>query len=74
MAVLQFGKIACGFLLFFSLSFNISEPTFMYLISAFGGGADNPHLPHNHEVNQVVYSGTHDNDTVSCVLALNDFT
>lgn len=39
------------------------------LISAFGGGADNPHLPHNHEVNQVVYSGTHDNDTVSSVLA-----
>jgi 4-alpha-glucanotransferase len=36
----------------------------IYLISAFGGGADNPHLPHNHEVNQVVYSGTHDNDTI----------
>lgn len=31
---------------------------------AFGGGSDNPHLPHNHEKNQVVYSGTHDNDTV----------
>lgn len=30
----------------------------------FGGDADNPHLPHNHEANQVVYTGTHDNDTV----------
>ncbi|GJN33172.1 hypothetical protein PR202_gb21739 [Eleusine coracana subsp. coracana] len=32
--------------------------------SAFGGGSDNPHLPHNHELDQVVYTGTHDNDTV----------
>lgn len=31
---------------------------------AFGGGSDNPHLPHNHEIDQVVYTGTHDNDTV----------
>ncbi|KAF5185900.1 4-alpha-glucanotransferase [Thalictrum thalictroides] len=30
---------------------------------AFGGDADNPHLPHNHEQDQVVYTGTHDNDT-----------
>ena len=28
-----------------------------------GGGATNPYLPHNHEVNGVVYTGTHDNDT-----------
>ncbi|CAM8900957.1 unnamed protein product [Rhodiola kirilowii] len=35
-----------------------------YFNAAFGGGSDNPHLPHNHENNQVVYSGTHDNDTV----------
>ncbi|KAJ6849900.1 fimbrin-5 [Iris pallida] len=26
-------------------------------------GSDNPHLPHNHEQYQVVYTGTHDNDT-----------
>jgi 4-alpha-glucanotransferase len=30
---------------------------------AFGGGADNPYLPHNHELLSVVYTGTHDNDT-----------
>lgn len=31
----------------------------------FGSDAENPHLPHNHEENQVVYTGTHDNDTVA---------
>jgi 4-alpha-glucanotransferase len=31
---------------------------------AFGSNSRNPHLPHNHEVDQVVYPGTHDNDTV----------
>lgn len=31
---------------------------------AFGGGADNPHLPHNHTQNCVVYTGTHDNATM----------
>lgn len=30
---------------------------------AFGGDADNPYLPHNHEPESVVYTGTHDNDT-----------
>ncbi len=30
---------------------------------AFGGGADNLYLPHNHRPNSVVYPGTHDNDT-----------
>jgi 4-alpha-glucanotransferase len=30
---------------------------------AFDGGADNPHLPHNHTRDTVVYTGTHDNDT-----------
>lgn len=62
MAVLQFGKTTCLSHVLHCLL--ISQLTFIYLISAFGGGADNPHLPHNHEVNQVVYSGTHDNDTV----------
>ncbi len=28
-----------------------------------GGGAENPYLPHQHEPNCVVYTGTHDNDT-----------
>jgi len=30
---------------------------------AFGGGAENPYLPHNHVPNCVVYAGTHDNNT-----------
>jgi 4-alpha-glucanotransferase len=36
----------------------------MFCGLAFGGGSDNPHLLHNHEADQVVYTGTHDNDTV----------
>lgn len=32
---------------------------------AFDSDASNPYLPHNHEKNSVVYSGTHDNDTTS---------
>jgi len=32
---------------------------------AFGGTADNLYLPHNHQRNQVLYPGTHDNDTTS---------
>lgn len=27
--------------------------------------ADNPHLPHNHARNSVIYTGTHDNDTTA---------
>lgn len=38
-------------------------PGMKVLQFAFGGGADNPYLPHNHEENGVVYTGTHDNDT-----------
>ena len=30
---------------------------------AFDGAADNAYLPHNHRINSVVYTGTHDNDT-----------
>jgi signal transduction histidine kinase len=30
---------------------------------AFDGGPSNPYLPHNHSPNNVVYTGTHDNDT-----------
>uniref|UniRef100_A0ACD5WPZ0 Uncharacterized protein n=1 Tax=Avena sativa TaxID=4498 RepID=A0ACD5WPZ0_AVESA len=43
---------------------SIGAPGMAVLQFAFGGGPDNPHLPHNHELNQVVYTGTHDNDTV----------
>ena len=30
---------------------------------AFSGEPGNPYLPHNHQINSVVYTGTHDNDT-----------
>jgi 4-alpha-glucanotransferase len=38
-------------------------PGMKVLHFAFGGGADNPYLPHNHIINSVVYTGTHDNNT-----------
>jgi 4-alpha-glucanotransferase len=38
-------------------------PGMKVLHFAFGGGADNPYLPHNHVLNAVVYTGTHDNNT-----------
>lgn len=38
-------------------------PGMAVLHFAFGGDANNPYLPHNLKKNQVVYSGTHDNDT-----------
>jgi 4-alpha-glucanotransferase len=42
-------------------SFDI--PGMKILQFAFGGGPNNPYLPHNYEENCVVYTGTHDNDT-----------
>lgn len=41
----------------------IGAPGMAVLQFAFGGGASNPYLLHNHEVDQAVYPGTHDNDT-----------
>jgi 4-alpha-glucanotransferase len=38
-------------------------PGMLVLQFAFGGGADNPYLPHNHAPDMLVYTGTHDNDT-----------
>jgi 4-alpha-glucanotransferase len=39
-------------------------PGMKVLQFAFGGGSDNPYLPHNYkDANCVVYTGTHDNDT-----------
>jgi 4-alpha-glucanotransferase len=40
-------------------------PGMRILHYAFDGGADNPHLPHNHPENAVVYPGNHDNDTTA---------
>lgn len=38
-------------------------PGMLILQFAFDGGPSNPYLPHHHEANNVVYTGTHDNDT-----------
>jgi 4-alpha-glucanotransferase len=38
-------------------------PGMRILQFAFDGGSDNAFLPHNHEPDTVVYTGTHDNDT-----------
>jgi 4-alpha-glucanotransferase len=38
-------------------------PGMAVLQFAFGGKADNLYLPHNHLASQVLYPGTHDNDT-----------
>jgi 4-alpha-glucanotransferase len=38
-------------------------PGMKILQFAFDGTSDNFYLPHNHEKNSVVYTGTHDNDT-----------
>ena len=38
-------------------------PGMRVLQFAFGGGPDNPFLPHNYVRNAVAYTGTHDNDT-----------
>lgn len=48
-------------------------PGMKILQFAFSGEASNPYLPHNHQVNSVVYTGTHDNDTtLSWLNTLND--
>ena len=38
-------------------------PGMRVLQFAFDGSAENPYVPHKHEVDDVVYTGTHDNDT-----------
>ena len=42
---------------------NFKLPGMKVLQFAFNENFNNPHLPHNHELNDVVYTGTHDNDT-----------
>jgi len=44
-------------------------PGMKILQFAFDSDAQNPYLPHNHEQDTVVYTGTHDNDTTSGWLA-----
>ena len=38
-------------------------PGMLVLQFAFDGNRKNPHLPHNHSISDVIYTGTHDNDT-----------
>jgi len=38
-------------------------PGMLVLQFAFDGNHNNPHLPHNHSRDEVIYTGTHDNDT-----------
>jgi 4-alpha-glucanotransferase len=38
-------------------------PGMLVLQFAFDGNSDNPHLPHNHKHTDIIYTGTHDNDT-----------
>jgi 4-alpha-glucanotransferase len=45
------------------LRLDFGLPGMKVLQFAWGSGPANPFLPHNHEVNCVVYSGTHDNNT-----------
>lgn len=48
-------------------------PGMKVLLFAFDSDEKNPYLPHNHTVNSVVYTGTHDNDTtVGWFYSLND--
>lgn len=46
-----------------ALRLRFGLPGMKVLQFAFGGDADNPYLPHNHERLSVAYTGTHDNDT-----------
>ncbi len=49
-------------------------PGMKILQFAFDGNANNLYLPHNHEKNSVVYTGTHDNDTtLGWFNSLNDY-
>ena len=42
---------------------NFKLPGMLVLQFAFDGNSDNPHLPHNHKRTDIIYTGTHDNDT-----------
>ncbi len=49
-------------------------PGMKILQFAFDGNSDNLYLPHNHEKNSIVYTGTHDNDTtLGWFNSLNDY-
>jgi 4-alpha-glucanotransferase len=50
-------------------------PGMKILQFAFGDDAKNPYLPHNHTIDSVSYTGTHDNNTtVGWFNEINDYT
>ena len=54
---------------------DLTLPGMLVLQFAFDGSPDNPYLPHNHAALEVVYTGTHDNDTTAgWYAALDDAT
>jgi 4-alpha-glucanotransferase len=46
-----------------ALRHQFNLPGMLVLQFAFDGNMKNPHLPHNHTHSDVIYTGTHDNDT-----------
>jgi 4-alpha-glucanotransferase len=57
-----------------ALRHEFNLPGMKVLQFAFDGSSDNFYLPHNHETNSVVYTGTHDNDTtLGWFNSLNDY-
>lgn len=46
-----------------ALRHQFNLPGMLVLQFAFDGNTNNPHLPHNHCASEVIYTGTHDNDT-----------
>jgi 4-alpha-glucanotransferase len=46
-----------------ALRHKFNLPGMLVLQFAFDGDGKNPHLPHSHSLNDVIYTGTHDNDT-----------
>lgn len=46
-----------------ALRHQFNLPGMLVLQFAFDGNTKNPHLPHHHSASDVIYTGTHDNDT-----------
>lgn len=46
-----------------ALRHDFALPGMLILQFAFDGNPDNPYLPHRHSAGDIVYTGTHDNDT-----------
>ena len=42
----------------------VSSKKFAGITINANGNSNNPHLPHNHSRDEVIYTGTHDNDTI----------